>query len=357
MSGSVRGAPSRPLDEGAELAPKSSSASVGPGCGSNISFFTTCKPMKGLAGVQQRNALQSWLRIDPGNEVIVFGNDEGVAEVAAELGALHVPRIECNDFGTPLLSDMFRQAQLRARNQHVCYVNADIILTASFQKALRRLARKRWDFVMIGQRWDIEEEQPIDFSGPDWEERLHKSYSATRVLSDATALDYFLFPRRMDLSLPAFAVGRPAWDNWLVMHLSGRSDVRLINATGTVTVYHQAHGYQHVKQRTGQAWEGPEADRNRAVARQFSEPDSFYPHLYTVRSARWLLSPLGVVPAWTPRHLRSRLYAEYAPKLSGIRRSLALRSHLRAIIGPVWWRMKAVIKAVLRRVGTIGGHS
>ena len=269
--------------------------------------------MKGLAGVQQRNALQSWLRIDPGNEVIIFGNDEGVAEVAAELSAVHVPEIECNDFGTPLLSDMFRQAQSRARNQHVCYANADIILTASFQKALRSLARESWDFVMIGQRWDIEESRSIDFSGPLWEAKLFDRYHATRVLSDATALEYFLYPRRMSLSLPAFAVGRPAWDNWLVMHLCGRSDVRLIDATGMVTIYHQVHAYQHIKQQTGHAWEGPEADRNRAVARQSSVQGSFYPHLYTVRSARWLLTPRGVTPAWTPRHLYWRIYAATAP--------------------------------------------
>jgi hypothetical protein len=312
-----------------------------------ISFFTTCKPMKGLSAVQQCNALESWLKLDSRNEVIIFGNDEGVAEVAAALGAVHIPSIECNDFGTPLLSDMFRQAQQRARNRYVSYVNADIILRSSFQRAVSTLSRLRRDFMMIGQRWDIEQTEPIDFTDPTWEERLHAQYGPARVLSDASALDYFLFPREMKLSMPAFAVGRPAWDNWLVMHISGRRDVRLVDATRMVDIYHQAHGYQHVKQGSGHSWEGPEAERNRAVARQFSDVGHFYPHLYTVRSAGWLLTRHGVLPAWTWAHQYSRIHRIFERRrLSSVHRTRELRWRLRSIAGGVLRRMKAVVRAV-----------
>jgi hypothetical protein len=131
------------------------------------------------------------------------------------------------------------------------------------------------------------------------------------------------------------------------MHISGRRGVRLIDATRMVDVYHQAHGYQHVKQGSGQSWEGPEADRNRAVARQFSDVGHFYPHLYTVRSAGWLLTPYGVLPAWTWTHLYARIHRIIERKrLSGLHRTLQLRSRLRPIAGVVFRPMKAVVRAV-----------
>ena len=34
-----------------------------------------------------------------------------------------------------------------------------------------------------------------------------------------TGSDYFIDPRRMIQEMPPFAVGRPAWDNWLIQHV------------------------------------------------------------------------------------------------------------------------------------------
>ncbi len=53
-----------------------------------ITFFTTAKPFHGHSAVIQRNALQSWKLLDPDAEVILFGDDEGAADVCAQLGLL-----------------------------------------------------------------------------------------------------------------------------------------------------------------------------------------------------------------------------------------------------------------------------
>ena len=42
-------------------------------------------------------------------EIILGGNDFGIAENAAEFGAVHLPEIETNEFGTPLLHSAFQQ--------------------------------------------------------------------------------------------------------------------------------------------------------------------------------------------------------------------------------------------------------
>jgi hypothetical protein len=51
-----------------------------------ISFFTTPKSFSGHIGVIQRNALQSWKRLDPDDEVILLGDETGSAEAARDLG-------------------------------------------------------------------------------------------------------------------------------------------------------------------------------------------------------------------------------------------------------------------------------
>ena len=46
----------------------------------------------------QRNAIQSWLQLQPKCEIILFGNDKGVAETAEEFGVKYIPEIEKNEF-------------------------------------------------------------------------------------------------------------------------------------------------------------------------------------------------------------------------------------------------------------------
>jgi len=65
-----------------------------------LTLFTTAKPFEGHSGVIQRNALQSWKRLHPDVEVILFGEDAGSAEIANELGLGHEAFVERNKFGT-----------------------------------------------------------------------------------------------------------------------------------------------------------------------------------------------------------------------------------------------------------------
>ena len=81
-----------------------------------ISIFTIPKAFKGHNNVIQRNGVQSWMQIKPECEIILFGDDEGVAETAYEFGVKHVPSVEKNEFGTPLLSSAFSKVQEIALN-------------------------------------------------------------------------------------------------------------------------------------------------------------------------------------------------------------------------------------------------
>src|ERR1039458_8759968 len=101
-----------------------------------ITFFTTAKPFRGHSAVIQRNALQSWKHLHPDVEVILFGNEEGVAEVCAEFGLRHEPHVELIPPGLKYINTMFDRADEIASYDVLCYVNCDIILSSDFLDAL-----------------------------------------------------------------------------------------------------------------------------------------------------------------------------------------------------------------------------
>ena len=99
---------------------------------SMITFFSTPKPFRGHIAIIQRNAIKSWKLVHPHAEVILFGDEEGAAEAARDLGARHEPEVERNSHGTPLLSSLFGRADLLARHDRLCFLNSDILLTDDF---------------------------------------------------------------------------------------------------------------------------------------------------------------------------------------------------------------------------------
>lgn len=266
------------------------------GGGHTLTLFAVPKPFRGHIAVIQRNAIQSWTLLRPAGEVLLFGDEEGTAEVAAEFGVRHVPDVARNEFGTPLVNDLFEQAQRLATHDLLCYVNADILLMSDFLAAVRRIPFRR--FLMVGRRWDVDIAEPWDFRPPDWERRLQSLLRERGQFHPPTGIDYFIFPRRLWPDLPPFALGRTAWDNWLIYRArSLRAPV--IDATSCITAVHQNHDYAHFPGGEAGVWKGEEAQRNLEMA-------GGYIHLYTTLDANWLLTTRRLVPAWTKEHLLRR---------------------------------------------------
>src|SRR6202158_3924697 len=132
-----------------------------------ITFFTTPKPFRGHIAVMHRSAIQSWTRIHPSAEVILFGDEEGAAEAARDLRIRHVPEVKRNEHGTKYLSPIFDGAQDLAHHNCLCYINCDIILLSDFRVAVERVTALGGRFLMAGQRWDTDITQPGDFYAVD----------------------------------------------------------------------------------------------------------------------------------------------------------------------------------------------
>ena len=101
------------------------------------------KPFEREFEVIQWNAIQSWIRLEPRPAVVLIGDEPGTAEIAAEVGALHIRDVARSRFGTPLVGDVFGRAEEAGQTASLAYVNADIVLLSDFTSALKRVRRHR----------------------------------------------------------------------------------------------------------------------------------------------------------------------------------------------------------------------
>lgn len=229
-----------------------------------LTLFCLPKPFRGRNAALQRAAMQSWARLDPRPEILVFGNDEGAAGAAAGICARHIPDVARNEYGTPLVDAVFAEAQRLAVNRLLCYVNADIVLMSDFLPAVRLVARARRRFLMGGQRWDLDMPEGWSPGAPGWEEALRALVRERGRPHGVAGIDYFAFPRGLYRRVPPFAVGRTAWDNWLLFD-AWRRGAALVDATAAVTAVHLNHDFSHSRGEDW-IWNGPEAVRNRELA-------------------------------------------------------------------------------------------
>ena len=211
----------------------------------NLTLFTAPKPFTDphIATIQ-RNAIQSWQHLGEGVRVILVGEETGMAETAAEFGLLHLPQVERNSSGTPLVRSIFDLARQHSPDALLVYLNADILLTPAFLAPVSQVASQAERFLIVGQRWDLDVRQPLDFS-PGWDARLLADMRVRGRLHPPMGSDYFVFPRPCFTEMPPFAIGRAGWDNWMFTHarLQGWP---VVDATGAITIIHQDHDYAHL---------------------------------------------------------------------------------------------------------------
>lgn len=248
-----------------------------------LTIFAAPRAFHDQFNLIQRNAILSWLKLSPKPEIILFGDDEGATEAAKAFQILHIPEIKKNEFGTPLINDIFEKAQKIAKNEILVYINADIILLSDFLKAVKKINFAK--FLIIGRRWDLDVKEEIDFNKIGWEEELQEKVKKEGKLHGPAGIDYMVFPRGLFKEIPTFALGRTAWDNWF-LYQAWSMNVPLIDATQAVTTIHQNHTYSHHQKGKKGVWKGPEAKRNLKLADGYSR-------LLTIRDASLILTPSG----------------------------------------------------------------
>ncbi len=255
-----------------------------------LTIFGLPKPFKEEFEILQRNAIKSWLNLESDIEIILFCDEKGTKEVAEEFSLLYIPEVAKNEFGTPLVNDIFEKAQKIAKHELLCYVNGDIILMSDFMKAVEKVKNEE-NFLMVGQRWDFDLKEKINFEKQNWEENLKGEVFRKGRLHSETGIDYFVFRKGFFENIPPFAVGRTVWDEWL-LYRAWRRNAKIIDASQVVMAIHQNHPYHYSK-------ESIEAKRNLKLA-------GGYGHCFTIADATHILTKEGII--------------KEAPKMSLLRR-------------------------------------
>ena len=210
-----------------------------------LAIFTAPKPFTDPhIDLIQRNAIASWRDMGAAVDVLLIGDETGAAQAAKELGVTHVPEVAVNAQGTPLVSSIFDAARAASDAPLLAYVNADILLFPETLSVALDLHHKAKRFALMGQRYDLDVDAPIDFAGswPDW---LRGRLQKDGRLHPPGGSDYFIFPRELYTELPDFAIGRAGWDNWMIYH-AVTSPWPAVDGTAALDVVHQNHDYGHL---------------------------------------------------------------------------------------------------------------
>lgn len=263
-------------------------------------IFTLPKPFTGDASYIQRNAIGSWAILGADVDVILIGDETGIAEAADQLGARHLPDVKRNAVGTPLISSAFSSAAAHSKSDILIYCNADVILDRSLIDSVLAVAHCPTvgdSFLAIGRRTDISVDGPLDWSQPEALPKLFADFRERGKPASIVCKEYFAFRRNDFQEVPAFAVGRGNWDNWMVASAKTRN-IPVVNLSRTTKVFHQEHHYRHLPSAAGSKREsskdrlhcyvtGDEAQENQRLAGG--------KNLISGSTSTWRLTDSGVV--------------------------------------------------------------
>jgi hypothetical protein len=209
-----------------------------------ITLFSAPKPFTNPhIALIQRNAIKSWTLLGD-VEVILLGEETGLAEVAKELGVKHLPNVERNESGTPLISSMFQLARENSNSELLSIINADMILMPDFVEAARQALKLKDKFVLLSQRWDYDITNPLEFA-EGWERQFETIVRKQGQLHRPAGSDFFLFPKSCYTDIPNFIIGRAGWDNWMI-YKARAEKWAVIDCTPSVMIVHQNHDYSHL---------------------------------------------------------------------------------------------------------------
>lgn len=226
----------------------------------NIVFFSTPKPWIGHIDVIQRNAIRNWLRQKP-HAIVLFGDEQGTAEICSEFGLIHHPELKRTEYGTPIISEVFNDVHKITNPADILvYINTDILFSkdGAFIETIRSCDKCFSGYLAITGRSHCEYTEEL-ITEEDWQD--HYRFAETHTPAWHYGVDIFAFRHGFVKNMPPFALGRGKWDNWIVGDTLSRG-LPLVDLSESVYTFHQAHDYAHLPESVAKhkAW-GPEGYR------------------------------------------------------------------------------------------------
>ena len=206
-----------------------------------LTIFTTFKDSYNKSYIY-KNTIRNWGLLSPDVIPVLFTDMNESSSIVdyARQRKWHVFQIpQKSKGGIPILRHMFLEAQQLFDTQFYGYANSDILFDRNLTDTIHsliRLKKKLTNILIVGRRknWKIKWQQNIT----ELEEIGH--YAKSLTLFWTCAEDYFIsthngYPWS---TIPDFVVGRPAYDNWLVITALTRR-IPVVDATLTITALHQ----------------------------------------------------------------------------------------------------------------------
>jgi hypothetical protein len=258
-----------------------------------LTLFAIPKAFEGHVGVIQWNAVASWTGLGADVQIVLLGDDSGIAEAAREAGADHVSTVARSDHGTPRLDDALARIDGVARYPLRCFLNADVVLLDDFLPAVRQVKAFASTFLMVGRTTDVDVRERLLLETEDVRQALRVKALSEGEVRGAAAIDYFVFTRGLLDPVPPFAIGRARYDNWIVWRARQRCPV--IDASSVVLAVHQRHDYHHLQGGYRAAYTGPEAVRNEALALAEGQIYTIHDASHVLRSGGRIRRNLGAL--------------------------------------------------------------
>jgi len=233
-----------------------------------LTIFTVPRPFEGHMDLIQKNALMSWKNLKPSPQIILLGNEIGVSEICKEYEIDFVPDVKLSSYDTPFVNDVFSRAEEMAQYDIMAFVNTDIILMDDFIPAIESVSKKFENFLLIGQRYDIDIKEGIDFEDSSWKQDLVNKIKSEGELHAPCGIDYHVFRKGLWSNIPPFVIGRSSYDNWLTSQAFREGHIG-IDGTKVIYAIHQQHKHRRLENGRG-ILEGLEAENNRKLAGDFT---------------------------------------------------------------------------------------
>jgi len=221
-------------------------------------IFSCPKEFTSLFGIIQRNAINSWLKLSPKPNIILFGiENEDIKNEFNDKNITYLPIKDYNEYETPYINKIFESAIENSTTDALCYVNSDIILFNDFPKTVANLIANK-KYFGVGRRYNVEIQEILNFNDQN---KIRNHYLNSTDLDIYTGSDYFIFNKHSIKNIPSFLIGRTCWDNWL-MYYAAKNKLNLTDCSSEIECLHQKHDYSHIKTNTNNHYKGIEREYN-----------------------------------------------------------------------------------------------
>lgn len=205
-----------------------------------LTLFTTWSDRQDLELVRNLT-MRNWRQLSPFIRPVLFTNSSDLGHQARAYGWDTLP-VTRTAVGVPILKFLYMDAMKSFNSTLYAFANGDILFTQSLVDSLLAILNDPSlplddkPLLVVGQRINVAmvtEQEASTFSN------LTRMAKARGKIFTTMAEDFFITDRRFSWSeIPGVVIGRPAYDNWVVLNAIQNRNV-VVDVSQTALAVHQ----------------------------------------------------------------------------------------------------------------------